>query len=376
MNKDRIENKERIAKFFMALLITFSLASIVTTVPGAASPSPEPPNSNETQLLDAIIARLRANSASWPYDISDVLNSLDARIQITFNCQNSKVTGVNIGIRTRQAHWNETEYPNITGAVGYYLWDQQAIINGGTKSIAADNEIMLNETEFNESSQFDMLQNEAAVYHELLHGQLLIDAMKVANGAWRNESCNCSFNYSVGGVGSDTDPAAVVPHAQIYELEAKYIKNAAAAHGYNVTMLIDTFNSNESTFDVNVSLVEYLDGKEINETSVTSMSDNVQIDSFNHTEYGKFRITGSITGGQGKIRLLVDPPAISIIDDITIIYTSSPPVTPSPSPTNGSTSGGGYIGTSNVYDSLSSLGLIILIICLTAITTLKFKKKI
>lgn len=230
--KYRINDKETIVRLCIAFVVASGLVLTVASIYGAASPNPEAATDEERALFDALRGRVVANSDKWPVNVNDVLQSFDPNdpLIITFTCQGSTadINTVNIRIITRLAHWNETADPNITGMAGYYYWDWTGTISNGAKNATIDNELLLNPAELNESDQSKRPENEAVLYHELLHGELIIRAMKaIDNNDWRNEFCNCSFNYSVGGIG-DND-AANATHDQIYAYEEDYYDNITSA---------------------------------------------------------------------------------------------------------------------------------------------------
>ncbi|HLE35367.1 MAG TPA: hypothetical protein VI698_05705, partial [Nitrososphaerales archaeon] len=81
---------------------------------------------------------------------------------------------------------------------GMYVWDCKAVKTSYTLTIECKNILMLNpnfmareETETNEKKIISMAENEVMLYHEFLHGQLLINAMKDGSDSigWRKDAC-------------------------------------------------------------------------------------------------------------------------------------------------------------------------------------------
>lgn len=373
--KYMIGDRERIIRLcIIALVIILGLNIVAMAIN-------DPPPSEESGLWKNLTKRLKDNSSYWPHNVNDTLNSSDPNIgfNITTNCPNgSKVNRTEIKVITTFVHWNTTKYPNATNASGYYEWNYSWTITGTssnkTKSIIANNILMVNYTymETLENNTLGRSVNEGILYHELLHGQLLIDAMK-GNNSWINDVCNCSFSY--GPAGGENDSV----HSQIYSYEGQYVNDTANASGYTIIRKTYVVKSHNNSFNTTIDVTADLNGKDNVTGFVYPVSDNVWIVFYYQREYGVFYIEGNITGKDGTIRLIVDPPNIGIIGDITIISDSPslPPITPPPTipittpPPIEVSSQEHY-----VYPSLNIYGLIILIICLVIVSILRFKKKI
>lgn len=334
----------------------------------------EYPDDNEKLVFDTIIGRLRGNDARWPYNVGDVLNSFDAEIRIPFPCQNSQkgLGAVEARIRTYLVHWNGSICP-ATG--GCYIWGKESPdpIDNGVKYFIIKNVVMINATNLQllEDSIFGQWVNEGLIYHELLHGQLLIDEIKLSN-SWQAEACNCTFNASASGINSDKDKKAEGPHAQIGKYEGDYVDNVMKANDYiptirrvlNVHTMIRNFNAK---IDVTKELQLMEDrGKDIS-TSISkaySVDNNVYVGDYGYVDdpnpnVDMYGIDGIITSGtEGRIRVIIDPPDLSTIYDITIYYdeTSDEP-------------GSGYYAAPS-----GTSELIVLTICLIMINILKFKR--
>ncbi|MCZ7382069.1 MAG: hypothetical protein O8C64_10950, partial [Candidatus Methanoperedens sp.] len=318
----------------------------------------------ETQLWNDIRGRLvvEENQAQWPYTINDVLNSFPPNgplIIAPFNCPNSVagVSRVDVTVRTRLVHWNTTKYSSCTGKAGCYIWRVPQPIPedaNHVKHVDAENELMLNLSALGpfEDTDAGKSLNEGVLYHELLHGQLLIEAAKNSS-KWQNDTCNCSFNMNITGIGNDD--TAITSHSQITVLEGAYVDGTAPG---TVIRKQHQFNVAVPNFNINVNLAKDLGTKENYIFNIYPMDDNVWVDSKGSPSQGTFTAQGRISGGQGRIRLIVDPPNLTIIDDITISYLSSTTI------------------TSVDGSSHSTIGLIALVACLTLIGILRFKNKI
>lgn len=388
--KYRIGNKERIMRFCIVSIMTFNLLLTIVLMQAMASPVDDQPpaNANDTRLWNDIVQRLLNNRTKWPYPVNDALNSMSGPLPpITFPCNNSKISGITgavINIGTALKGWNVSIGENNDG---YYYWAYDPARRvGTTKVVDVRNFVALNYSAVNpdESDDIGKVLNEAIVYHELLHGQLLIDAMKT-DTKWQDDYCNCTFRLDLAGInGSSADNATLAnqTHSQIYAYNGNYTDNVTSSMGYtDIRRIQYTIVTKTDHFDETIDISSSLVGKSsYGVIDGFPLDNNVMVGTVEAVGNGKIRVTGTLNvpGQGGSIRVLVDPPSIMVIDDITITYDSSPPSTPtpSPSPTNGSAPGNTYVTISNVYDSLNIFGLIMLIVCLAAITILKFKKKI
>lgn len=187
----------------------------------------QPPTPQEQTDFAAKRARIQAHMAQIPEGggVMDVLASLTAPVNVHFKCPDgSPVNSVNINITTQHRRWDRTLAEKIvghTGIVGAYLWNiAPPVIANGKKTYTAMNVIMLDPSVTTAQEQ-DMplgrLADEALLYHELLHGQLLINAMRT-DAAWQNNVCQCNAPDLAP---SDPD------HEMIHGLVDTYMQNVA-----------------------------------------------------------------------------------------------------------------------------------------------------
>lgn len=191
-------------------------------------------NHNQRVVFNQILGRIERNMTNnpeyFPNDIVDVVDSLktDGMSIPPIMCPpNAKVDEVHINIKTQLILWDteltinnqKVNIPNFTA--GYYVWNvPPPTIEGGTKTYNITNYIMLDPsvTSEYERSFLGQLANEGLLYHEFLHGQLQINAMK-NNTTWQQAVCNCPFDRSYA------DPN----HGRIYGLVDTYLENETAA---------------------------------------------------------------------------------------------------------------------------------------------------
>jgi len=135
--------------------------------------------------------------------INDVKRSLSEPIKIFFSCRAMKdkeVESVSIDVSTQFFGFDErlAEQHREGMLGGMYIWDCKAVKDSYTLTIECTNLLMLNpnfmvreETEKDEKKVIAIAENEMILYHELLHGQLMMNAMKDSSDSlgWRADTC-------------------------------------------------------------------------------------------------------------------------------------------------------------------------------------------
>ena len=163
---------------------------------------------DEERLFEKIFARLESHSSMMPVQVDDVKKSLSESRKFFFACtpfNNRVVESVSINVRTKFVPFDRTlaekHKPDIY--VADYTWDCETFKDNYTITIECVNRLMLNpdfmikeETETDGRRSIAMAENEMYLYHELLHGQLMIDAMnyKSSDSDWKKESCSFFAN--------------------------------------------------------------------------------------------------------------------------------------------------------------------------------------
>ncbi len=163
-------------------------------------------------------------------DVSGILNTFEKPYIKTFACNSNDVNELVVNVvETRIGGFSipqELETGVILG--GTYTW-QCKITTSEEKviTIDCDNTIKLNPnvitTERKDSRVHD-IENLAIFYHELLHGQLMLDAITLSE-KWRNDVCNKSPSDSIDLSYSDKD------HYVIGPLQTVYTKKLVAENG-------------------------------------------------------------------------------------------------------------------------------------------------
>jgi hypothetical protein len=164
--------------------------------------------------------------------------------------------------------------------------------------VVANNFIMLNSdttTQREMNSFTGPLVSEAVLYHEFLHGQLLIDAM--FEKAWRDKACNCDFDLE----------AADANHEQIPEIALAYLENLAALEKKIYIVHVPPGAENDSTgyFEVVIAAASIL-GKKTKWESYCPERSNVEPSSFHiRIKDGKVVASGKLIDSTKKGLVLV-----------------------------------------------------------------------
>jgi hypothetical protein len=173
------------------------------------------PTSQEQDLYNKLYSEFEKLTISKK-DVTDTIKSFSEPIVISFPCDaRSLYTHVDATIQTKLARFDSSlahTENTITG--GIYVWKCSITVSGGKMTINCDNEYMLNSDEMLKSSEKNpdirLIENLVIFYHELLHGQLMIEAMK-SNESWRNNACNKSIDSDLDYSYTDADHQVIPP---------------------------------------------------------------------------------------------------------------------------------------------------------------------
>ena len=260
-----------------------------------------PPTQEE--IFGAKLTRLTANATSMPIPVNDVIDSLNKTVSKSFNCSGgSSVTKVMVNIATTVKDWDPKEaekVKNETGEtpVGIYGWDASWQVVGGVKTINATNWVMLdpNVTIPEENNPpLGPLADEGLLYHELLHGQLLINAMNTS--AWQAEACNCTFNLT----------PADASHVVIYPAVNSYLTNRAPTMNVRVIEPTAKQADKDGNFTIDLGPTDKTEWSYyILEPSGGSNVQDIDVNVVN----GTIRVTGKLIDKTkpGKFYIRIDP---------------------------------------------------------------------
>lgn len=191
---------------------------------------PEEPTPQEKSAFENLHEKVRNNSDLHPHSINEVLKTFTEKWTYSIQCpQGSMFDQVDFTISTRQIRWDRNlsikSKPSGVGPgdIGWYQWTYKSSGEGRIKKVDATNYIMLdprvilvNET----NSPFDETGDEALLYHELLHGQLVIDSIMQGAG-FQKKVCNCNFDLSAGDFN----------HQFIPDYEIEYLSSVLSQKG-------------------------------------------------------------------------------------------------------------------------------------------------
>ncbi|CAE6487263.1 hypothetical protein [Candidatus Nitrosotenuis uzonensis] len=163
-------------------------------------------------------------------DVSDVLSSFDEPVRISIPCDAADINNfINATISTRLAKF-DTGLAHTEGAVtgGIYIWKCAITSYAGNITIECQNELMLNPEAIKSSAEKDPriqhVEEMVVFYHELLHGQLMMDAIK-SSDSWKNSTCNKKPQDKLAY--SYTDAS----HQVISPLQTEFAQKLVEKHG-------------------------------------------------------------------------------------------------------------------------------------------------
>ncbi|MGH9922958.1 MAG: hypothetical protein ACRD38_09415, partial [Nitrososphaerales archaeon] len=190
-------------KYLFAITMIFMLLFSASVPVYASHVKRTEPTADEKRLFYKIFERLENHDKLIETKIDGIKQTLSESAQIFFSCRGISgraVESVTIDVSTQFISFDEKVAGQHVGGMlgGMYVWDCKAVKTSYTLTIECKNVIMLNpsfmareETETNEKKIISMAENEGMLYHEFLHGQLLINAMKDNSDTlgWRKDAC-------------------------------------------------------------------------------------------------------------------------------------------------------------------------------------------
>lgn len=174
----------------------------------------EEPTSQEQALYDKLLMEFEKLAISKK-DVSDTLKSFKEPIVFSFPCDSAdENNSVDVTITTELVRFDDSlasHEGTITG--GIYVWKCSITFYQGKLTINCDNGLMLNSdaaSTMEKDPQIKQVEDLVIFYHELLHGQLMIDAIK-SSDAWRHDTCNKKFQEDLDYSYSDADHKIITP---------------------------------------------------------------------------------------------------------------------------------------------------------------------
>lgn len=205
------------ACFFIVLLFT-DLVSVYGTY--------DPPTKQEYDLFNQVLADFKKLDITKK-DVSDVISTFEKPLVITFPCNSDDLNNLVVTvINTKLARFNDTQNPEGVVTGGTYTWQCTITTNEGKITIDCNNELKLNPniTSPNIDPRIQRIENLVILYHELLHGQLMIDAIK-SSEKWKHDVCNKTPEGNIDYSYSD------VNHKIINPLQTKFVSELIEKDG-------------------------------------------------------------------------------------------------------------------------------------------------
>lgn len=297
----------------LRLILSALVVALLVVCVAAAADEPQPAAGQEKTDFDTVLDRLKNNGGAAPHAVDDAVDSLSMTVTKTIDCPGTaQLDSVEISITTQQIAFD----PNLTidgkavplprPRAGYYVWRTHSEAADGKKTVTATNYVMLDPKVMNarETNPLGMLANEGLLYHELLHGQLLIDAMD-GNADWRLAVCNCTFDLAP----SENDTHATIPT----EVEGYLTDRAGEDVRVGVGDVAPETAAEDGCFAVPVAdVADFPDKEQVDLVSWYSDRDpNIDPSSLMlETKDGELVLTGCLVDKEkrGFVFVLLDPP--------------------------------------------------------------------
>jgi hypothetical protein len=232
------------------------------------------PSISETKIFQNLLDKFLKLDVDKK-DVSGILKTFEKPFIKTFPCNPTDVNELVVNvIETRVGGFTVPEEIE-TGVIlgGTYTW--QCKITTGDENIITvdcDNAIKLNPDVINKQRKdprINEIEDVVIFYHELLHGQLMLDAI-TSSEKWRNDVCNKTPSDSIDLSYSDKQ------HKVIGPLQTDFTKQLVSKN--NGVFLNEVINSNESeNGNFSKNIINRLDLPEnlSNEIRVTYRTTNI-----------------------------------------------------------------------------------------------------
>lgn len=215
----------------------------------------EPPTIQEKNIFDQLLVQFETVNATKK-DVSNIIQTFQKPLVISFLCDPHDVNNQIITIiKTKLAKFDESTVHQdlITG--GSYTWHCSELIQDGKVTLDCNNELRINPKIISNDTQIEPklhdIENMVIMYHELLHGQLMVDAIN-SSPIWQQEICTQQpgkIDYSF----ADPD------HKIINYLQTQFTSELIEkAGGKMITKEISADETKNGTFTIKVlSLLDY-----------------------------------------------------------------------------------------------------------------------
>lgn len=152
-----------------------------------------PSTSQEQDLYNKLVVEFKKLDIQKK-DVSDILATFEKPLIVSFPCDDTDLNKLVVSvIKTKLAKFDEYQHEGSIILGGTYSWQCTVTKSEGKVTIDCDNELKLNPSilvaDTEKDPRIKNVENLVLLYHELLHGQLMIDAIK-SSEIWKNDVCN------------------------------------------------------------------------------------------------------------------------------------------------------------------------------------------
>lgn len=245
----------------------------------------DPPTDQEQQLFGQLLAQFEKVDVP-KLDVSDVIQTFTRPLIINFSCRPNDTNNFVVAVITsRLARFDSASVHEDQVVGGTYTWNCLVTTEAGKVTMQCDNELRLNSGVLLNSTGVDPgihdVENEVVLYHEFLHGQLMIDAIK-SQGPWREEICNKQPGGQVDYSYADPD------HRTINPLQSKFASELMEQKGGEVlTRYVLPNETRDGAFETGVFKVsdypQFVNGGEVTLRAVNI--DRAKFTAFNGTVF-------------------------------------------------------------------------------------------
>lgn len=237
----------------LGIITIFALFAVIPVAFGAYVE----PTTQEQAIFDKLKSEFEKLSIPKK-DVTDTTNSFSSPVTYYFPCdQGATYQSINATIQTRLAKFDPS-IAHLGGAItgGIYVWKCSITVSNGKMTINCNNELMLNSAALAQSTEKDpaikQIEDLVVYYHELLHGQLMIDAIK-SSQSWQYYTCNTPIQQDLDYSSTDAD------HLVITQLQTEFAKRLIEDEGgFFKVETITPDQTNAGTFSKKIgSLYDY-----------------------------------------------------------------------------------------------------------------------
>jgi len=250
-------------------LVTF-LFLITSIVPAFALY--EPPTTEEKNIFDQLLSQFEVVDAPKK-DVSDIIESFQKPVVNTFSCISHDVNNqVVTTVSTKLAKFDENTVHQDLVTGGSYTWHCLETAQNEQITLECTNELRINPKVITNNTKMDPklanIENLVILYHELLHGQLMIDAIK-SSILWQQEVCNKQPEENIDYSYADPD------HKIINYMQTQFASELADKEGGKlITKEISPDETKNGTFSIKMlSFTDYPSYK--NGSKITLRTNNI-----------------------------------------------------------------------------------------------------